>query len=80
MMINKHEITKDMLEKAMKCKTSAELLALAKSEGIELTEVEAEAYLAEFSECELQDGDLKHVAGGLCGDVGAPPVRPSNYK
>ena len=79
MPVNKNEITKEMLEKAMQCNTAEELIALAKSEGIEITEAEAEAYLAELSECELQDGDLKHVAGGLCGDVGAPPVGPSNY-
>ncbi len=80
MPINKDELTKDMIEKAMACKTAEELIALAKSEGIEITEAEAEAYFAELSECELQDGDLKHVAGGLCGAVGAPPVGPSNYK
>ena len=80
MPINKNEITKEMLEKAMQCKTAEDLIALAKSEGIEITEAEAEAYLAELSECELQDGDLKYVAGGLCGAVGAPPVGPSNYK
>ena len=32
--------------------------------GVDLTKEEAEAYLDELSECELKDGDLKHVAGG----------------
>ena len=41
-------------------------MALAKAEGIELTKEEAEAYFDELSECELKDGDLKHVAGGYC--------------
>ena len=80
MPVNKNEITKEMLEKAMQCKTVEELIAYAKTEGVDLTKEEAEAYLDELSECELKDGDLKHVAGGLCGDVGAPPVGPSNYK
>ena len=80
MPINKNEITKEMLEKAMQCKTAEELIAYAKTEGAELTKEEAEAYFAELSECELKDGDLKHTAGGLCGAVGAPPVGPSNYK
>ena len=80
MPVNKDELTKDMIEKAMECKTAEELVVLARSKGIEITEAEAEAYLAELSECELQDGDIKHVAGGLCGAVGAPPVGPSNYK
>ena len=64
MPINKNEITKEMLEKAMQCKTAEELMAFAKAEGIELTKEEAEAYLEELSECELKDGDLKHIAGG----------------
>ena len=78
--INVNELSREQIEKAMACETVEELMALAKAEGIELTKEEAEAYFDELSECELKDGDLKHVAGGLCGDVGAPPVGPSNYK
>ena len=33
MPINKNEITKEMIEKAMQCKTVDELIALAKTEG-----------------------------------------------
>ena len=29
-----------------------------------ITKEEAEAYLAELSECELKDGELRYVAGG----------------
>ena len=65
MPINKNEITKEMLEKAIECKTAEELIALAKSEGIEITEAEAEAYLAELSECEIKDGQLRRIAGGV---------------
>ena len=65
MPINKNEITKEMLEKAMQCNTAEDLIALAKTEGVELTKEEANAYLDELSECELKDGDLKHVAGGM---------------
>lgn len=65
MPINKNEITKEMIEKAMQCETAEDLIVYAKSEGVELTKEEAEAYLEELSECELKDGDLKHVAGGL---------------
>lgn len=54
MPVNKDELTKDMIEKAMACKTAEELTALAKSEGIEITKAEAEAYLAELSECEIK--------------------------
>ena len=79
MPINKNEISKEMLAKAMQCKTAEDLMAFAKAEGVDITKAEAEAYLDELSECELKDGELKHVAGGLCGDVGAPPVGPANY-
>ena len=37
MPINKKELTKEMLAKAMRCETAEELMALTKSEGIELT-------------------------------------------
>ena len=46
MPIDKNEITKEMIAKAMQCETADELIALANSEGIELTKEEAEAYLA----------------------------------
>ena len=48
MPINKNEITKEMLEKAMKCKTAEDLMALAKAEGVAITKDEAEAYMAEL--------------------------------
>ena len=64
MPINKNEITKEMLKQALECKTAEDLIAFAKTEGVDLTKEEAEAYLDELSECELKDGDLKHVAGG----------------
>ena len=66
MPINKNEITKEMLAKAMQCRTTEELMALAKSEGIEVTKEEAEAYL------ELEEEALKKVAGGynVCENYG----------
>ena len=64
MAINKNEITKEMLEKAMQCKTADELMALAKSEGFEITKDEAEAYFAEFAD--LDEKALRNVAGGSC--------------
>jgi len=64
MPINKNEITKEMFEKAMQCNTAEDLMALAKSEGIELTKEEAEAYLAELADVELDGEMLKKVAGG----------------
>ena len=66
MPINKKELTKEMLEKAMQCKTADELIALAKAGGYEITKEEAEAYLAELADVELDDKQLKKVAGGGC--------------
>ena len=64
MPINKNEITKEMIEKAMQCKTGEELIALAKTNGYEITQEEADAYLAELADIELDEGKLKTVAGG----------------
>ena len=50
MPINKNELTKEMIAKAMQCKTVDELMALAKAEGFEITKDEAEAYFAEFAD------------------------------
>ena len=55
-----------MLEKAAQCETADELIALAKTEGMEITKEEAEAYLAELDNSELDITDLDKVAGGAC--------------
>ena len=76
MPIDKTKLTKDMLEKAAKCQTADELVALAKRAGIEITRAEAEAYLDELQNYELKDGELKHIAGGKApggGDKSIPP-------
>ena len=39
-------------------------MALAKAQGIELTKEEAESYLAELEDFELDGDMLKRVAGG----------------
>lgn len=66
MPIDKTKITKEMISKAAKCKTADELVALAKSEGMEITKAEAESYLAELSDYELDSKALDKVAGGGC--------------
>jgi len=68
MPINKNEITKEMMAKAMQCETAEELMAIAKVGGIEMTKEEAEAYLAEMDDMELDGEALKQVAGGGCYD------------
>lgn len=64
--LKREELTKDMVKKALRCKNADELLALAKSEGYEMTKEEAEAYITELADFELDDENLKNVAGGGC--------------
>ena len=70
MPINKNELTKEMFVKAMQCETADELIALAKTGGYELTKEEAEAYMAEMEDVELDSDALKQVAGGMCYSAG----------
>ena len=48
----------------MQCKTHEQLIELAKSEDIDLTLEEAQAYLDEMDDIELDRVQLKAVAGG----------------
>ena len=72
MPIDKTKITKAMLEKARECKTADELMILAKAEGFKLTKEEAEAYMDEIEDVELDEKALDKVAGGynLCENYG----------
>ncbi len=63
--LKREELTKEMVKKALRCKDADELLALAKSEGYEMTREEAEAYMAEINDCQLDDEAMKAVAGGV---------------
>ena len=66
MSINRKESTKDLLAKAVQCRNAAELLALAKTRGMEMTREEAEAYMAELADFELDADTLQNVTGGGC--------------
>ena len=66
MPINKKELTKEMIEKARQCKTADELMKLAKGSGFDITKEEAEAYMAELDDIELDEQVLRNVAGGTC--------------
>ena len=71
MKIDGNEISKEALAKAMLCDTPEELVKLAKENGVELTAKEAEAYLSEFEDVDLDSAQMKKVAGGSCYDVGS---------
>lgn len=66
MSINRKEITKEMLAKAVQCRNADELIALAKTRGMEMTREDAEAYMAELADFELDADTLQNVAGGGC--------------
>ena len=62
----KANLSQELIAKAMQCETAEELVELAKSEGYDLTKDEAQAYLAEMEDIELDSQQLKAVAGGWC--------------
>ena len=62
--VNTNELTREQVEKAMSCKTAEELMALAKADGFEMTKEEAETYMVELEDFDLDDKTLKQVAGG----------------
>ena len=78
MPIDKTKLTKEMMMKAAQCETAEELIALAKTGGIEITKAEAEAYLDELENVELDNATLDNVAGGMCHN--APHLGGRLYK
>lgn len=59
------KFTPEQLTKAKQAKSAEELLALAKENGIELTEDEAKKYFEQWhKEGEIADEELDNVAGG----------------
>ena len=62
--LNLNSLTKEQIALASKCQTPEELIELAKKAGIELTKEEAQAYLDELENMELDKETLDKVAGG----------------
>ena len=62
-----NSLTKEQIELASHCKTPEELIELAKKSGVELTIDEAQAYLDELENVELDEAALDKVAGGKGG-------------
>jgi len=60
----KANLSQELIAKAMQCETPEQLVELAKAEGYNLTLEEAEAYLDELDNIELDSQQLKAVAGG----------------
>ena len=60
-----NSLTKEQIAMAAQCKTPKELIELAKKAGIEITTEQAEAYLEELQDVELNQETLDKVAGGM---------------
>ncbi len=62
------EMNNELIAKAKHAKKPEELLALAKENGVELTEESAKAYFNQLNPKtgELADDELDNVAGGGC--------------
>ncbi len=63
------QFTKEQIQKAMKCGSSCELMALAKANNIAMTEPEAEKYYAQLTGKALSLDDIEAVAGGCTGNA-----------
>ena len=62
---NVNELSREQIEKALACETAEELMAAAKAEGFDITKDEAEAYMAELADFELDEKTLAKAAGGM---------------
>ena len=73
-----NKFTPELIEKAKSAKTPEELLALAKENGVELTEESAAAYFDRLNPKtgELSDSELDNVSGGCGGDYDAGRPKP----
>ena len=67
-----NKFTPELIEKAKSAKTPEELMALAKENGMELTEESAKAYFEQLNPKtgELADEELDNVSGGGCHNGG----------
>ncbi len=68
-----NSLTKEQIAMAAQCKTPEELIELAKKTGMELSIEQAQAYLDELENMELDEATLEKVAGG--GKPGSCQVR-----
>lgn len=61
-------LSEELLEKAKQTKSVEELLSLAKENGVEMTEEQANAYFTQLHKAsgEIADDELENVAGGGC--------------
>ena len=78
--LDRNNLTPQMIQKAMECKDASELIVLAQENDIELTQEEAEAYLAELEDIELDEKELSDVSAAACYDHCPPECRDFFYE
>ena len=59
-----NSFTKEQIARASLCKTTEELVELARKYDIEITKEQAKAYLDELQDAELTPEALEKIAGG----------------
>lgn len=69
------EISRDVLAEAMRCNSPEELMKLAKEQGVEITKEEAEVYISEIEDVDLDGEMLRQVAGGWSENNGKCSMR-----
>ena len=70
----------ELILKAKEAKSAEELIAIAKENGMEMTEESAKAYYEQIHKTgELSDDELDNVAGGWCYHDGNRVVTPLSW-
>ena len=66
------KMNQKLIEKAKTAKTAAELMKMAREEGVELSEAESQKYFEQLhgDSQELSDEELANVSGGSCYSTG----------
>ena len=77
-------ISKELIEKAKKCTSKEELVELAKSEKIEISDVDINNLLASAGQTGvMSDDELENISGGTCysgstyAELGITPASPA---
>lgn len=75
-------MTQELIEKAKEAKTAEEILAIAKENGMEMTEEDAKLYFEQLHPVkgELSDDELDNVSGGGCTTNGGYTTVTSELK
>ena len=60
------QFSKELVEKAMECKSAEELMSMAQAEGISMTKEEADVYFDAVSDDKITPEMLERCTGGTC--------------